>query len=961
MAVALTMAGLALADQAKADSVTWSGSLSSDWGDNGNWIGHTPGAADSAAINAATTSAPTISLSESATASTLVVGGSSNGTLTVNGALATTNVLLGNDSNSTSTSGAVTVSGNNASWTNSDAMTVGSSSAGSLLISNGASVSTNTLDIGTVTGSTGGVTLTGSGSSLTVTQGISLGTAGSSLTVENGATLSTIGPNGDLEIQHGGTMTIAGRGTAVHIGTLHSGTPATWNDSDGWFILGYGTATVSDGASLESDGGYIRGGTDGTATMTVSGSGTVWNSHLGLYVGGDGNGSGLRGDGRLTISDGAAVTASVVAAGNDPGTTGAILLTGAGSSLAAVASGTFLGNVYAGYVSSGIITVRNGASLTAANELRIGYYSGSSGTFNIGAAEGETAAAAPAAVSAVKAVFGEGSGALVFNHTSPGFTFSTPITTMDSSSSGTIKALAGTTTLSGDVSGDIDLIVSGGGLAIASSSYAGRSATVSPGASLAVTSGNPVTLSSAYTQTGGTLTLGNGSKLVLSGTSGATVSNTAIIYSGTGLSTGSSYVLIDTNAASSYTGNTLSLRGAHGMAGELSTADNGHDLIFTITANSYAMIGRTLGANTAAMGGTLDSLANRASLSADMTSILDGIDMLSSTGAKASAIKQLVPSQTTSSAQMSNSAATAVLGAVEQHQQTAMAYDPATGKAAGSEAAYRDALWGQLLGGGAIRSSTAETDGWRMKEFGLASGFDHMFTDELMGGVAFSWMRTFANGSGSSATASRLDSYQATLYGTWRVGSWFVDGQTGVGYNRFHQKREIAFLNRTATADFDGAQYLLRGQTGYDFPLGGGVKVTPLAGLTYLHAANDGYTEGGAGAANLSVSSQGVDSLSHDLGGKIGWSVDTGWGRLKPELRLEWVHDYRQAAVIASGSLGGAAFATATPRLSPDGAQIGLAVALEGTDNLSFRAEYTGELRPSYQGHTGMVKATWSF
>jgi hypothetical protein len=38
-----------------------------------------------------------------------------------------------------------------------------------------------------------------------------------------------------------------------------------------------------------------------------------------------------------------------------------------------------------------------------------------------------------------------------------------------------------------------------------------------------------------------------------------------------------------------------------------------------------------------------------------------------------------------------------------------------------------------------------------------------------------------------------------------------------------------------------------------------------------------------------------------------------------------------------------------------------LAATLESSDTLTLMAEYEGELRPNYQSHTGMLKATWGF
>ncbi|MEA4839241.1 MAG: autotransporter outer membrane beta-barrel domain-containing protein, partial [Rhodospirillaceae bacterium] len=310
---------------------------------------------------------------------------------------------------------------------------------------------------------------------------------------------------------------------------------------------------------------------------------------------------------------------------------------------------------------------------------------------------------------------------------------------------------------------------------------------------------------------------------------------------------------------------------------------------------------------------------------------------------------------------MSSAAATAVLGAVEQHQQIAMAYSPDSGVATGS-ASHDRALWGQVLGGGARRGSTADADGYTLGSFGLATGLDHRFTSSTMGGAALSWVRTWSQGrDDSTGSSSILDSYQLTFYGTYRIDRAFVDGQLGVGWNEFDQKRAIPFLGTTAAAQYSGQQYLAKATVGYDVPVAGNVTVTPLASLRWLRSVTDSYDETRAGAANLSVDRRGINSLSQDLGGKVSWSLPTDFGILKPEMRLAWVHDYTRGPIATSGLIGGESFAVSVPRSSANGARIGLAASLSGNDSVSFRFDYEAELRTRYQSHTGLVKAVWGF
>ncbi|MDY0241413.1 MAG: autotransporter domain-containing protein [Rhodospirillaceae bacterium] len=378
--------------------------------------------------------------------------------------------------------------------------------------------------------------------------------------------------------------------------------------------------------------------------------------------------------------------------------------------------------------------------------------------------------------------------------------------------------------------------------------------------------------------------------------------------------------------------------------------------------SSYQQRGASSGPVGSIMGAALDRISTSSSAQAGLfqTDVLGIINALP-TAQQGRAIKQLAPTQNVPSSQMSSAAATAVLGAVEQHQQIAMAYSPGSRVATGSESHDR-ALWGQVLGGGARRGSTADADGYTLGSFGLAAGLDHRFTPSIMGGAALSWVRTWSQGrDDSTGSSSILDSYQLTFYGTYRIDRAFVDGQLGVGWNEFDQKRAIPFLGTTAAAQYSGQQYLAKATVGYDVPVAGNVTVTPLASLRWLRSVTDSYDETRAGAANLSVDRRGVNSLSQDLGGKVSWSLPTDFGILKPEMRLAWVHDYTRGPIATSGLIGGESFAVSVPRSSANGARIGLAASLSGNDSVSFRFDYEGELRTRYQSHTGLVKAVWGF
>jgi autotransporter-associated beta strand protein/T5SS/PEP-CTERM-associated repeat protein len=171
--------------------------------------------------------------------------------------------------------------------------------------------------------STGSLTI--DGGSLTVNgfaQGVTV--EGGTLSVINGGTLQ-VGPTsgffGDLLVAS--NMTISGPGSTV---TVVAG------GFTGVGVLGTGALTISNGGVLNSQGGAEVDSFFGVSTVSVTGPGSQWNiGGFGLSVGGGTTG----GIGQLTIAAGGVVNTNVAFIGDNVDGSSFVLVTGAGSRLAA--------------------------------------------------------------------------------------------------------------------------------------------------------------------------------------------------------------------------------------------------------------------------------------------------------------------------------------------------------------------------------------------------------------------------------------------------------------------------------------------------------------------------------------------------------------------------------------------------------------------------------------------------
>ncbi len=359
-----------------------------------------------------------------------------------------------------------TLPGPSGSWSPSGRIEVGATSTGALSITDGATLNSIDSAPGLAAGSNGSITISGQGSTWVNQGGILMNDVGtSSLTVSDGARVETV--NGSLSMGPNASLTITGAGTSVDLGTLTATDPANWTSAAGYLNLNEGTATLSHGALLHDDAGYIGGLGASWAEMTVTGQGTHWTNSLNVYVGGNGNG--VVGYGRLTVSDGAVVSAHTGAVGTDTGSFGEMTLTGAGTRFESLSNAYFSGNMRVGFNGNGIVTVTQGAELKVSNQLDIATNTGSTGALNIGAAEGSAAAAA-GTISVTNGIyFGDGTAKLVFNHTSDAYEFDQKMF----GSGGEILQLAGTTIYTGDGSGFTGTTLVQGGTFVLNSALGG--------------------------------------------------------------------------------------------------------------------------------------------------------------------------------------------------------------------------------------------------------------------------------------------------------------------------------------------------------------------------------------------------------------------------------------------------------------------------------------------------------
>ena len=271
--------------------------------------------------------------------------------------------------------GEVTVNGSGSMWGNSK-LYVGHYGIGTLCISNGAEVKSEYSDIGYESGSFGEVMLDGTNSKWTISGGFRVGNYGNGiLSIANGATVSD---NNFNSFDH------------IYVGKEHGSTGVVYVDgaNSSWagespLTIGYygsGKLSITNGAAVSNFGSFIGCESESTGEVTVDGAGSTWTLRLLLTIGNHGSGT-------LSIINGAVVrsnTASHIfyntAIGNESGSSGVVTVNGAGSTWSDSSTSLQIGNY-----GSGTLSITQGATVSNGSAY-IGDKSGSIGEVTVSGA-----------------------------------------------------------------------------------------------------------------------------------------------------------------------------------------------------------------------------------------------------------------------------------------------------------------------------------------------------------------------------------------------------------------------------------------------------------------------------------------------------------------------------------------------------------------------------------------------
>lgn len=273
--------------------------------------------------------------------------------------------------------------------------------------------------------------------------------------------------------------------------------------------------------------------------------------------------------------------------------------------------------------------------------------------------------------------------------------------------------------------------------------------------------------------------------------------------------------------------------------------------------------------------------------------------------------------------------------------------------------------WGQGFGAFGRVGDSGNAVGLNYDIAGMAGGLDRWGDDESLLGLGFGYHRTGVTQNDGLGNG-HVESLHFSLYGIRNWDAGYVLGLIGYGHNSFYMERSVNVptVAGFASGSYGGDELLSYVESGWDVPIGSWT-LQPLAGLRYLLLGQSGFTETGAGAANLTVNRATFDSLRFSLGARLTGSFEMDNGLvINPYLQGRWAHEVleNQRLIDAqfAGAVGGS-FVSLGNVLGRDFGDFGVgivtAVSLRLTLYLSYDAQVS--TRQSAHGGAGGFAYVW--
>ena len=272
--------------------------------------------------------------------------------------------------------------------------------------------------------------------------------------------------------------------------------------------------------------------------------------------------------------------------------------------------------------------------------------------------------------------------------------------------------------------------------------------------------------------------------------------------------------------------------------------------------------------------------------------------------------------------------------------------DSATrGMASGDSMFKKAGMWIQGL---LNKTEYDKHDGFDVDSEGIAAGIDGYVTDNVKVGVGYAYTESDIDSIGRKTDA---DTNTGFIYGEYNAPSYYVNGVASYSKGDYKEKKNVA--GKLARASYDVDAIAMQAIAGYKMG-----NFAPEAGLRYINAQQDAYTD----TAGQHVGSNSSDTLTAILGGRYATNIQAGEYTLRPEVKLAATYDLmRDKNSTAVTLANGAGYLVRGENLDRFGIETGVGLSMAVSDNVKVGLNYEGRFKEDYTDHTGILEARYNF
>ncbi|MBB6368615.1 outer membrane autotransporter protein [Xanthomonas sacchari] len=264
--------------------------------------------------------------------------------------------------------------------------------------------------------------------------------------------------------------------------------------------------------------------------------------------------------------------------------------------------------------------------------------------------------------------------------------------------------------------------------------------------------------------------------------------------------------------------------------------------------------------------------------------------------------------------------------------------------------------------GGAIRSGSLDQQSQRagvdFQTDGLSVGADYRVSPSFALGAGVGWGRDDSD-VGHDGSRSTSTAYTLALYASYHPGqTLFFDTLVGYQLLSYDLRRYVTDNGALAEGDRSGHQWIASLSAGADLQRGDW-QITPYARVDAARATLDAYSEATMAPYALRYEDMDVATTTGNLGLRLEWRRQMTWGRLTPQFRLEYQHDFQgrgDATLGYADIVGGTLYRTGQSVYDRNRLMLGVGVVFSTDQGLSTRVEYRGVT----DGDSGSDQ-TWMF